>query len=135
MDKYNKEQISKIPKGSRYLITPHDAFNYFAKSYDIEVKAPQGVSTDSEVSISDITETVNFIVEHKVKAIFAESTTDPARMKTLQEAVSKKGFDVKVVSGEGKELFSDSLAPKGEKGDTYIDMYKHNIDLIVENLK
>ena len=24
---------------------------------------------------------------------------------------------------------------KGEKGDTYIDMYKHNIDLIVENLK
>lgn len=135
LDKYNKDQIAKIPKGSRYLITPHDAFNYFAKSYDIEVKAPQGVSTDSEVSISDITETVNFIVEHKVKAIFAESTTDPARMKTLQEAVSKKGFDVKVVSGEGKELFSDSLAPKGEKGDTYIDMYKHNIDLIVENLK
>ena len=43
LDKYNKEQISKIPKGSRYLITPHDAFNYFAKSYDIEVKAPQGV--------------------------------------------------------------------------------------------
>ena len=45
LDKYNKEQISKIPKGSRYLITPHDAFNYFAKSYNIEVKAPQGVSS------------------------------------------------------------------------------------------
>ena len=46
-----------------------------------------------------------------------------------------KGADLTVVSGEGKELFSDSLAPVGQAGDTYIDMYKHNIDLIVDNLK
>ena len=135
LDKENKEKISSIPEASRYLITPHDAFNYFSRAYNIPVKAPQGVSTDSEVANKDIEDTVNFIVKNKVKAIFAESTTDPMRMEKLKEAVKAKGFDVKVVSGEGKELFSDSLASEGQVGDNYIDMYKHNVDLIVENLK
>ena len=135
LDSENKEKISSIPESSRYLITPHDAFNYFSRAYNIPVKAPQGVSTDSEVANKDIEDTVNFIVDHKIKAIFAESTTDPARMEKLKESVKAKGFDVKVVSGEGNELFSDSLAPLGQAGDNFIDMYKHNVDLIVENLK
>lgn len=135
LDEYNKRELAQIPEGSRYLITPHDAFNYFARSYNMEVMAPQGVSTDSEVSLTDINKTVDFIVEHKIKAIFAESTTDPARMSALQEAAQTKGFTVKVVSGEGEELFSDSLAPQGQKGETFIDMYKHNVDLIVKYLR
>ena len=135
LDKENKEKINSIPESSRFLITPHDAFNYFSRAYNIPVKAPQGVSTDSEVANKDIEDTVNFIVKNKIKAIFAESTTDPMRMEKLKEAVNAKGFDVEVVSGQGKELFSDSLAPEGQAGDSYIDMYKHNVDLIVENLK
>lgn len=130
-----KKAIAEIPKESRFLITPHDAFNYFSMTFDIPVMAPQGVSTDSEVASKDIDETVNFIVKNKVKAIFAESTTDPVRMDKLQEACKAKGFEVKVVKGEGQELFSDSLAPKGEAGDTYLDMVRHNIKLIVQHLK
>ncbi|MCR8968892.1 metal ABC transporter solute-binding protein, Zn/Mn family [Facklamia sp. 7083-14-GEN3] len=135
LDKEVKEKIGSIPEESRFLITPHDAFNYFSRSYNIPVHAPQGVSTDSEVSNKDIDDTVDFIVNNKIKAIFAESTTDPARMEKLKEACAKKGFEVKVVSGEGQELFSDSLAPEGQDGDTFIDMVEHNVDLIVNNLK
>lgn len=97
--------------------------------------APQGVSTDSEVSNKDLEDTAKFIAEKKIKAIFAESTTNPERMEKLREVVKANGFDVKVVSGDGQELFSDSLAKKGEPCDNYIDMYKHNVDLMVENLK
>lgn len=128
-------KINEIPKENRVLITPHDAFSYFSRQYDIEVKAPQGVSTDAELSTNDLIETADFIVERKVKAIFAETTTDPARMKKLQESCASKGHEVKVVSGEGQELYSDSLAPKGHEGDTYISMVKLNIDLITNNLK
>lgn len=135
LDAYVAEQIQSIPEAHRYLITPHDAFNYFSKAYDLPVTAPQGMSTDSEVANKDIDDTVNFIVDYEIKAIFAESTTDPTRMEKLQEGARAKGFDVEVVSGEGNELFSDSLAPEGEQGDTYIDMYRHNVDLIVEHLK
>ena len=135
LDAYNREQLNQIPSDHRILITPHDAFNYFSRRYDITVKAPQGVSTDAELSNSDMAETANYIVEHQVKAIFAETTTDPARMEKLKESCKAKGFNVAVVGGEGKELFSDSLAPKGQPGDTYIDMYRFNVDLIVSNLK
>ena len=80
LDEENKKALDNLPEGGKYLITPHDAFNYFSRRYGIEVVAPQGVSTDSEVANKDIDKTVDFIVKHKVKAIFAESTTDPARM-------------------------------------------------------
>ncbi|MGT2667056.1 metal ABC transporter solute-binding protein, Zn/Mn family [Streptococcus rifensis] len=135
LDAWNKEELGKIAEGSRYLITPHDAFNYFARSYGFEIAAPQGVSTDSEVANSDMMETVDLIVTNKVKAIFTESTTNPERMEKLKEAVEAKGGSVTVVTGDGNELLSDSLAPSGEDGDTYIDMYKHNTRLMVENLK
>lgn len=131
----SKEKLDSIPEDSRYLITPHDAFNYFSRSFNVPVMAPQGISTDSEVANKDIQNTVDFIVEKEIKAVFAETTTDPARMEKLKEAAAAQGFDVKVVSGEGQELFSDSLAPEGQPGDNFIDMFTHNVDLIVENLK
>lgn len=135
LDTWIEKELSVIPDKSRYLVTPHDAFNYFAQSYNFTLYAPQGVSTDSEVANSDMIETVDLIIEHQIKAIFTESTTNPERMEKLQEAVKAKGGQVEVVTGHGKELFSDSLAPEGEDGETFIDMYKHNINLIVENLK
>ena len=135
LDAEVKEKIASIPAGKRNLVTPHDAFNYFSKSYGMTVVAPQGVSTNSEVANADIEKTADFIVEHKVKAVFAESTTNPERMKKLQEIVRSKGFDVEIVGGEGNELFSDSLAPAGQKGDTFIDMYRFDVDLIVRHLK
>ncbi|MCW6661777.1 zinc ABC transporter substrate-binding protein [Aerococcaceae bacterium NML201209] len=134
LDAWIKEELTKLNDDQRFLVTPHDAFNYFAKAYNFTVYAPQGISTDSEVSNQGIKETAEFIVEHKIPAIFAESTTNPERMTKLQEAAKSLGFDVKVVHGEDQELFSDSLAPEGESGDTFIDMYKHNINLIITNL-
>lgn len=135
LDEENKSKLKSIPENSRYLVTPHDAFNYFARFYNFKVIAPQGVSTDSEVSNADIENTANLIVEHKIKAIFTETTTNPDRIEKLKQVVNSKNWDVKVVHGEDESLFSDSLAPKGKKGDNYIDMYRHNIDLIVSNIK
>lgn len=135
---YTKKRLKEIPEESRVLLTPHDAFQYFSKAYGIEVKAPQGVSTDGEVSAYDMAETAQFIVDHKIKAIFTESTTDPRRMKKLQESCKEKGFSVEVVEGEKEGeggLFSDSLGLRGEVGDTYLSMVRYNVDLIVDHLK
>ena len=135
LDAEIRSTLAEIPEESRILVTPHDAFHYFSRRYGIEVKAPQGVSTDAELSTNDMAETADFIVAHKIKAIFAESTTDPARMKKLQESCAARGFAVEVVSGGNEELYSDSLAPKGEDGDTYITMVEHNVKLIAAHLK
>ncbi len=135
LDEEIREALAEIPEESRILVTPHDAFHYFSNRYGIEVKAPQGVSTDAELSTNDMAETADFIVAHKIKAIFAESTTDPARMEKLKESCAARGFAVEVVSGGNAELYSDSLAQKGEEGDTYITMVEHNVKLIAEHLK
>ena len=135
LNTYVVDRLNELPEDKRYLITPHDAFNYFSRKYDIEVMAPQGVSTDSELSNKDLEDTATFIADKKIKAIFAESTTNPERMQKLADIVKSKGFETKVVLGDGQELYSDSLSNKGGEADSYIKMYKHNIDLIVDNLK
>jgi len=135
LNTYVVDRLNELPEDKRYLITPHDAFNYFSRKYDIEVMAPQGVSTDSELSNKDLEDTATFIADKKIKAIFAESTTNPERMQKLADIVKSKGFETKVVLGEGQELYSDSLSSKDGEADSYIKMYKHNIDLIVDNLK
>lgn len=135
LDAEIRKTLEVLPKEKRYLVTPHDAFFYFARTYGFEVFAPQGVSTEAEADVKSIKETVDFIVNNKIKAIFAESTTNPENMLKLIDEAKRQNQEVKLVSGEGQELFSDSLAPQGEFGDNYIDMYRHNIKLIVENLK
>lgn len=138
LDKLNQfvtDRINEIPEDSRMLITPHDAFGYLESSYDIEVHAPQGFSTDSEVSNNQIQATAELITDNNIKSIFVETTTNSDRMIRLQEIVSSQGGDVEVISGKDKELLSDSLAPEGSPGDTYLTMYRHNINIIVDYLK
>lgn len=135
LDEYAKERISEIPEESRVLITPHDAFGYLSASYDLEVHAPQGFSTDSEVSNNMINETADLIMENHIKSIFVETTTNPDQMQRLEEIVASRGGTVKVVGSSEEALYSDSLGAAGESGDTYIGMYRHNIDTIVDNLK
>lgn len=135
LDEYVTDRVDEIPEESRIVITPHDAFGYLAESYDLEVHAPQGFSTDSEVSNNQIQETADLIVDNNINAIFVETTTNPDRMTRLQEVVENDGGEVDVVGLEEEALFSDSLAPEGENGDNYIDMYRHNIDTISDNLQ
>lgn len=135
LDQYVSERIDEIPEESRIVITPHDAFGYLADSYDLDVHAPQGFSTDSEVSNNQIQETADLIVDNNISAIFVETTTNPDRMTRLQEVVENDGGEVEVIGLDEEALFSDSLAPEGENGDNYIDMYRHNIDTISDNLQ
>ena len=134
LDQYIENRIQEIPAESRILVTPHDAFGYLSTAYDMEVHAPQGISTDSEVSNNQIQKTADIIVDNNVKAIFVETTTNPDRMRRIQEVVASQGGEVELV-GEGNELLSDSLAKEGENGDTFLSMYRHNIDIIVDHLK
>lgn len=132
---YTKKEIATIPEQSRYLISPHDAFQYFSRYYHILAIAPQGVSTDSEVSNQELLQTAQFIVDHQVKAIFTETTTDPVRMEKLQESVKAKGFTVQVVGEQQDALYSDSLGIIGSDAQTFVGMVKHNVDTIVKYLR
>lgn len=131
---WTSDQLDSLSVKARILVTPHDAFSYFAQQNGFVVYAPQGISTESEVSNEQLVKTVEFIVDHQVPAIFLDTTSNPQAMQKLQEGVNKQGAVVEMVSGENQELFSDSLAPQGQAYDTFIAMYRHNVSLIVNHL-
>ena len=128
---YVKTRINEIPEKSRVLVTAHDAFNYFGEQFGLEVKAIQGVSTDSETGTKNISDLANFIVQRNIKAIFVESSVPKKSIEALQEAVKAKGKEVKI----GGELYSDSLGDKAHNSETYIKTVKANADTIVNALK
>lgn len=130
LDSYIKEVIGTVPAEQRYLVTAHDAFGYFAEAYDIEVKAIQGISTDSQAAISDINSLVDFIVEKKVPAIFVESSVSPKNIEAVIEGCSSRGWTLKV----GAELYSDAMGEPGTYEGTYIGMMDHNATKIARAL-
>lgn len=129
--KYVQDKINEIPENARVLITAHDAFGYFASQFGLEVKAIQGVSTDSEIGTKEINELADFIVANKIKAIFVESSVNHKSIESLQEAVQAKGFEVKI----GGELYSDSMGDVKNNTETYIKTLKFNADTIANALK
>lgn len=126
-----KTAIASIPKEKRVLVTSHDAFRYFGKAYDIEVKAIQGISTDTEASLREVNELVDFIVTHKVPAVFVETSVNQRNMKSLLDGCKARGHEVVL----GGELFSDAMGKSGTTEGTYAGMIRHNVDTIVKALK
>ena len=131
LDDYIVTKLQELPESARYLITAHDAFNYFSRYTGMEVHGIQGINTTVEAGTNDVSATANLIVEHKIKAIFIESSVSPKLIQALQEAVRAKGANTEI----GGELYSDSTGELSTFEGTYIGMYKHNINTIVEALK
>lgn len=130
LDTYAKEKLSTIKPENRVLVTAHDAFNYFGKAYDIEVKGLQGISTASEAGTADVTKLASFLVERKIPAIFVESSVPTRYMEALKEAVMSKNHKISI----GGSLFSDAMGNKGTIEGTYIGMVRHNVDTITKAL-
>ncbi|WP_343635970.1 zinc ABC transporter substrate-binding protein [Fluviicola sp.] len=126
-----KLKLSEIPQEQRVLITSHDAFHYFGRTFDVRVKALQGVSTSQEPGVRDVIDLVDFIVKHRVKAIFVENSVSPKALKSVLSSVERRGYQVKI----GGTLFSDALGSKGSGADTYLGMLSHNVNAIKEGLK
>lgn len=126
-----KTEIASIPKDQRVLITAHDAFGYFGRAYDMEVKAIQGISTESEASLKEINELVDLIAKQKIKAVFVESSVPKKNIEALVEGCKAKGHALVI----GGELFSDAMGEAGTPEGTYTGMVRHNVNTIVKALK
>ncbi len=124
---YILEQVEAVPEEQRVLITAHDAFEYFARTYTFEVAGLQGISTASEASTADVQDLADFVVERQIGAIFIESSVPRRTVEAVQAAVQAKGFEVEI----GGELFSDSIGAPDTPEGTYIGAVRHNIDTIV----
>lgn len=123
--------IATLPKEKRILVTAHDAFNYFGKSFGFQVYGLQGLSTATEAGVQDVQKLSAFIIEKNVKSIFIESSVPKRTIEALQAAVNSKGHNVTI----GGSLYSDALGNAGTIEGTYIGMFEYNVNTIVNALK
>jgi ABC-type Zn uptake system ZnuABC Zn-binding protein ZnuA len=124
LDSWVKRKVAELPRDRRVLVTSHDAFQYFAKDYGFQIDSIEGLTTDQEPSVSHVTAIIAEIKKQGVKAIFLENTLNP---KVSVEITRESGAKI------GGSLYADGLGP-GD-GETYADMFRHNVTTIVDALK
>jgi ABC-type Zn uptake system ZnuABC Zn-binding protein ZnuA len=117
--------MQQLPAGERKLVTSHDAFNYFAKRYGITVVGAviPSQSTQAQPSAGEIAKLAALVRREKVKAVFPESSINPALAKTLARETGARADYV---------LYGDTLGPAGSVGDTYLKMEAANADAMVK---
>ncbi|MET3506386.1 metal ABC transporter solute-binding protein, Zn/Mn family [Halalkalibacter oceani] len=124
------EKLSGIPEEQRVLVTAHDAFGYFGNAFEMEVIGLQGLSTEDEVGVSDINETIAIVKEHQIPAIFVETSIPARTIQAVIEGAANEGVEIEL----GGELYSDAMGEAGTEEGTYIGMYRHNVETIYEAL-
>ncbi len=128
------EKIQQIAPEKRYLVTSHDAFNYFTRRYlqdEANWKdrfcAPEGLAPDGQLSCSDIQKVIDHLIQHHIRVIFPESNVSLDSLKKIVSVCHEKGIEVKIAK---ESLYSDSLGPSD-----YQQMMQHNVDVLCEAWK
>ncbi|HEY9889060.1 MAG TPA: zinc ABC transporter substrate-binding protein [Candidatus Obscuribacterales bacterium] len=127
LDGWIQTQIATIPPAQRKLVTTHDAFQYYAAAYGLEVTGTLiGISTEEQPSAQTVRTLADTLRDLGVPAIFAETTINPRLITTVAAEAE--------VQLAPTALYSDSIGAPGSEADTYIKMMVANTRAIVENL-
>jgi zinc/manganese transport system substrate-binding protein len=120
--------LAELPADQRKLISNHDALEYFAQRFNLEVIGTviPGGSTLAEPSAADLSDLVALIEANNVKAIFSESTVSSKLIESLAREV---GSQVSVV-----ELSTDTLGEPGSPTATYPGLIVTTARLIANGL-
>ncbi len=110
-----------LPEDRRTVVTPHDAFGYFSAAYGLRFIAPSGISTESDPSAADVAALIRQIREEGIKAVFVESITD---RRMLEQIADETGASI------GGTLYSDALSGPDGPASTYLDMMRHNVEVL-----
>lgn len=130
LEVYAAAQLAGIAADNRVLVTSHDYFAYFAHEYDFELLGTviPGVSTLAEPSASDLAELIEAMREHGVCTIFTETSVSDSLAQTVAAELTRCE-QVQVLP-----LYTESVGPAGSGADSYIGMFRANVDMIVQGL-
>jgi manganese/zinc/iron transport system substrate-binding protein len=138
-----REMFKQVPDAKRYLVTSHDAFNYFGRAYlatDEErssglwherVAAPEGLAPESQLSSKDIQIIIDHLEKYDIRVLFPESNISKDSIKKIISAGKEKGLklDLATIS-----LYADAMGGSGTDEDTYLKMILHNARVIKDTL-
>ena len=126
-----RTQLHKIPPEKRYLVTSHDAFHYFTRSYLAEpgetnwedrFAAPEGLAPEGQLNPRDIQKIIDHLRAKTISVLFPESNVSRDSIRKIATAGRELGLEIRVCS---EPLYGDAMS-----GLSYFEMMKHNGDTI-----
>jgi zinc/manganese transport system substrate-binding protein len=126
LDLWAKTQFAVVPSEKRRVLTSHDAFGHFGREYGVTFLSPVRFSTEAEASASDIASLIKQIKREKVSAYFIENQTDSRLVKQIAAAS---------VANAGGELYPEALSNEHGPAATYVQAFKHNVDMLLASMK
>ena len=124
--------MRSVPEAQRYLVTSHDAFQYFGAAFGWQMAGIQGISTEDETGVGDIQRTAQFVVDQEIPVLFVESSISPDTIEAVQAAIEAKGGAARVGV---RELYSDAMGMPGTFGGSYIGMIAENVLTILQSYR
>ncbi len=139
LDAWMEEKLQSIPSEKRYLVTSHDAFNYFARRYlhhenawKDRFCAPEGLAPDGQISFQDLQRVLDYLQKNQVSILFSEANVSHDSLRKIVDICRLKGMSVQMAP---RSLCSDTLADTDAKSLTYEEMMKYNTSLLCEAWK
>lgn len=134
-----KNLLMEIPEQKRYLVTSHDAFNYFTRAYlateqeqhddtwHERFAAPEGLAPESQLCATDIQHIINHLQRYNIHVLFPESNVSRDSIKKIVSAGRIKGLNLHISTGF---LYGDAMGVAGTESGSYLKMIEHNAKTI-----
>lgn len=129
--------LHQVPPEKRYLVTSHDAFQYFTRSYLAQegeenwrerFEAPEGLAPDGQLSPVDIRRIIHYLKSHGISTLFPESNVSRDSIRKIASAGREMGLKIHICE---ETLYGDAM--DGENL-CYLDMMRHNAETIANYL-
>lgn len=119
------ESLSELPANERALVTCEGAFSYLARDAGLTEAFIWAVNAEQQATPRQIAEVIEFVRGNDVPAVFCESTVSDRAMQQVVEATD---------AAFGGTLYVDSLSTADGPVPTYLDLIRHDADVIVAGL-
>ncbi|KXT77014.1 metal ABC transporter substrate-binding protein [Streptococcus sp. DD12] len=120
-----KEKFNSIPEAKKLIVTSEGCFKYFSKAYGVPSAYIWEINTEEEGTPNQIKQLVEKLRQSQVPALFVESSVDERPMKTVS-----KDSHIPIYA----KILTDSIAKKGQAGDSYYSMMQYNLETIYKGL-
>ncbi len=122
LDEEVRAAIAGIPQDRRVLIVYHDAFQYFAVEYGLELAAAVlPASPSQQASAAAVAEIIEIVAGRQVGAVYREPQFAAAALEAIAEEAG-----VRVLT-----LYSGAFT---DEVDSYVELMRANADALVEGL-
>jgi manganese transport system substrate-binding protein len=120
-----KSSLAAVPETQRALVTCEGAFSYLARDAGLTEVYIWAVNAEQQATPQQITRAIEYVKANKVPAVFCESTVSDAPM---QQVVGATGATF------GGTLYVDSLSEADGPVPTYLDLIRHDAEVITKAL-